>query len=51
MEHDVTFLPFDQGLYTVDLSWCFPVILRGATFPVQQEPAYEGYFCRAFLSK
>jgi hypothetical protein len=51
MEHDVTFLPFDQGLYTVEVVLVFSSHPPWSDFPVQQEPAYEGYLCRAFLSK
>jgi hypothetical protein len=46
--YDVTFLPFDQGLYTVEVVLAFSSHPAWSDFPVRYEPAYEGYLLPGF---
>jgi hypothetical protein len=46
--YGVTFLPFDQGLYTVEVVLAFSSHPPWSDFPVQHEPAYEGYLLPGF---
>jgi hypothetical protein len=46
--YDVTFLPFDQGIYTVEVVLAFSSHPPWSDFPVQHEPAYEGYLLPGF---
>ena len=46
--YDVTFLPFDQGIYTVEIVLAFSSHPPWSDFPVQHEPAYEGYLLPGF---
>jgi hypothetical protein len=46
--YDVTFLPFDQGIYTVEAVLAFSSHPPWSDFPVQHEPAYEGYLLPGF---
>jgi hypothetical protein len=46
--YDVTFLPFDSGLYTVEVVLAFSSHPPWSDFPVQHEPAYEGYLLPGF---
>jgi hypothetical protein len=46
--YDVTFLPFDQGIYTVEVVLAFSSHPAWSDFPVQHEPAYEGYLLPGF---
>jgi hypothetical protein len=48
--YDVTFLPFDPGLYTVEVVLAFANHPAWSDFPVkqEQEPIYEGYLLPGF---
>jgi hypothetical protein len=46
--YDVTFLPFDQGFYTVEVVLAFSSHPAWNDFPVKHEPAYEGYLLPGF---
>jgi hypothetical protein len=46
--YDVTFLFFDKGLYTVEVVMAFSSHPAWSAFPVQNEPAYEGYLLPGF---
>jgi hypothetical protein len=46
--YDVTFLPLDEGLYTVEVVLTFSNHPAWGDFPVRHEPAYEGYLLPGF---
>jgi hypothetical protein len=46
--YDVTVLPLDEGIYTVEVVLSFSNHPAWSDFPVRDEPAYEGYLLRGF---
>jgi hypothetical protein len=46
--YDVIFLPLDEGSYTVEVVLAFSSHPPWSDFPVQHEPAYEGYLLPGF---
>jgi hypothetical protein len=46
--YDITFLPFDPGIYTVEVVLAFSKHPAWSEFPVPHEPAYEGYLLPGF---
>jgi hypothetical protein len=46
--YDVIFLPFDPGLYTIEVVLAFSSHPPWSDFPVEHEPAYEGYLLPGF---
>lgn len=46
--YDVTFLPFDAGIYTIEVVLAFSSHPPWSDFPVQHEQEYEGYLLPGF---